>query len=138
MFNQSKKFTPMKKLALIAIAALTMLAACTKDDSKWIDGTLWKYRSQNSEGYKEECTLSLRNNGEVRYYRGFPPSYGYAYYDYWYVIKSYTYDGDKTGTIELRNVRGGHDCTAHFTLNYDQKKMSVGCTDFSCTLERIR
>lgn len=129
----------MKKLALIAIAALTMLAACTKDDPKWIDGTLWKYSSQNSEGYKEECSLSLRNNGEARYYRGFPPSYGYAYTDLRYYVKSYTYDGDKSGTIELRGSNYyANDCTATFTLNYDQKKMSISCTDFSCTLERIR
>lgn len=131
----------MKKLALIAIAALTMLAACTKDDStKWIDGTAWKYSYRNDEGFKEECYLSLRNGGgEASYYYGFPPSYGYAYTDLRYYVKSYTYDGDKSGTIELRGSNYyANDCTASFTLNYDQKKMSISCTDFSCTLERIK
>ncbi len=130
----------MKKITLIAIAALTMLAACTKEDTtKWIDGTEWKYTYRNSEGFKEECHLSLRHGGgEASYYWGFPPSYGYAYTDLRYYVKSYTYDGDKSGTIELRGSNYyANDCTATFTLNYDQKKMSISCTDFSCTLERI-
>lgn len=132
----------MKKLALIAFAAMMMLAACTKenDNSKWIDGTDWKYSYRNDEGFKKECYLSLRNGGgEASYYYGFPPSYGYAYTDLRYYVKSYTYDGDKSGTIELRGSNYyANDCTATFTLNYDQKKMSISCTDFSCTLERIR
>ena len=72
------------KKAIIAILLATLtLAACTKEDTtKWIDGTSWKYSYRNDEGFKEECYLSLRNNGgEASYYYGFPPSYGYAYTD---------------------------------------------------------
>ena len=131
----------MKKFVLIAFVAIMMLAACTKEDTtKWIDGTVWKYSYRNDEGFKKECYLSLRNGGgEVSYYYGFPPSYGYAYTDLRYYVKSYTYDGDKSGTIELRGSNYyANDCTATFTLNYDQKKMSISCIDFSCTLERIK
>ena len=129
----------MKKLLIIAASILT-LAACTKEDTtKWIDGTQWKYRQQNFEGFKTECNLTLRNGGEVYYYKGFPPSYGYAYTEYRYYITSYEYDGDKSGTIKLR--AGNYyasDCTATFTLNFDQKKMSISASDFSCTLERTK
>ena len=130
----------MKKLSLIlAAAAMLLMTACTKEDpTAWINGTSWKYTQRNSEGFKTECYLSLRNGGgEASYYRGFPPSYGYAYTDLRYYVKSYTYDGDKSGTIELRGSNYyANDCTATFTLNYDQKKMSISCSDFSCTLER--
>ena len=131
----------MKKAIIAILLATLTLAACTKEDTKkWIDGTSWKYSYRNDEGFKEECHLSLRNNGgEASYYNGFPPSYGYAYTDLRYIVKSYTYDGDKSGTIKLRGTNYyANDCTATFTLNYDQKKMSISCTDFSCTLERIK
>ena len=131
----------MKKLLIIAASILT-LAACTKEDpKKWIDGTSWKYSYRNDEGFKEECHLSLRNNGgEASYYNGFPPSYGYAYTDLRYSVKSYTYDGDKSGTIELHGVNyyAEDNATANFTLNYNNEKMSLSTPNGSYTLERTK
>ena len=129
----------MKKSLIIAAAILT-LAACTKEDStKWIDGTQWKYRQQNSEGYKTECNLTLMNGSEVYYYKGFPPSYGYAYTEYRYYITSYSYDGKNSGTIQLRGLNYyASDGTATFTLNYDQSKLSISAPDFYCTLDRTK
>ena len=132
----------MKKIFFALILAILALESCTKEDpTAWIDRTSWKFLEKNSEGFKTECNLYLRPNGEVYYYRGFPPSYGYAYDEYRYNIISYTYNGDKSGTIKLKGVSQynyNEECTADFTLNYNNEKMTINTPHFYATLERTK
>lgn len=127
----------MKKSILLVVAILT-LAACTKEDTtKWIDGTSWRYKEIRNDGYTYICNLSLRRGGEL--YISYENSY-YASGHFQYRVESYTYDGDKEGTIELQGVNyySEDHATAHFTLNYDQKKMSLSTPNGSYTLERTK
>jgi hypothetical protein len=129
----------MKKLLIIAAAILT-LAACTKEDStKWIDGTQWRYSNTESSGRVKICSLTLRNGGNLTITDRYSSSQT-AWSDKWeYQIKSYTYDGDKSGTIELRGANAySSDGSARFTLNYDQKKMSLSTPNGSYTLDRTK
>lgn len=129
----------MKKILLIA-AAILMLSSCTKDDSKWIDGTSWRYSYTESSGRVKTCSLTLRNGGNLTITDRYSSSQT-AWSDKWeYQVKSYTYDGDKSGTIELRGVNyyAEDNATATFTLNYDQKKMSLSTPNGSYTLDRTK
>ena len=127
----------MKKLSLIlAAAAMLLMTACTKDDSAaWINGTSWRYKETKPNGYTYICNLSLRNGGEL--YISYENSY-YASGHYRYSVKSYTYDGDKSGTIELSgmNYYAEDHATATFTLNYNKEKMSISTPNGSYTMER--
>ena len=122
----------MKKLVLIAIAALTMLAACTKEDTtKWIDGTVWTYKLTDGT-HKVNVSLSLRKNGELH----ITDQNSYYWNDNWiYIVRSYDYDGEKSGTISLGGSAG--DGTATFTLNTPKTKMHLSCPKGSYTLELI-
>ena len=125
----------MKKILLIAAAILT-LAACTKEDStKWIDGTQWRY-SKTDGSHRVNVSLTLRNGGGLSIH----DENSYCWNDHFeYQIKSYTYDGDKSGTIELRGANAySSDGSARFTLNYDQKKMSLSTPNGSYTLDRTK
>ena len=129
----------MKKILLIAAAILT-LAACTKEDStKWIDGTQWLYSYTESSGRVKTCSLTLRKGSGLTITDRYSSSQT-AWSDKWeYQIKSYTYDGDKSGTIELRGANAySSDGSARFTLNYDQKKMSLSTPNGSYTLDRTK
>jgi hypothetical protein len=129
---------PMKKFVLILMATLS-LAACSKDDSKWIDGTQWKYNYTESSGRVKTCSLTLRKGGNLTITDRYSSSQT-SWSDKWeYQIKSYSYDGDKSGTIELRGANAySSDGTAMFTLNYDQKKMSLSTPNGSYTLDRTK
>ena len=129
----------MKKLLIIAAAILT-LAACTKEDStKWIDGTQWRYSYTESSGRVKTCSLTLRKGGGLTITDRYSSSQT-AWSDKWkYNITSYTYDGDKSSTIELRGANAySSDGSARFTLNYDQKKMSLSTPNGSYTLDRTK
>lgn len=129
----------MKKLLIIAAAILTF-ASCTKDDSKWIDGTSWRYSYTESSGRVKTCSLTLRKGGGLTITDRYSSSQT-AWSDKWeYQVKSYTYDGDKSGTIELRGVNyyAEDNATATFTLNYDQKKMSLSTPNGYYTLDRTK
>lgn len=130
----------MKKLALIAIAALTMLAACTKenDPAAAIDGSRWAYSYTESSGRKITCNLSLRENGGELTITDRYSSHYTEWNDYWrYYIKSYTYDGTN-GTIELRSGSAyTEDGTATFRLNDIQSKMYLSTPKGSYTLDRM-
>jgi len=128
----------MKKLLLI-LSAVLCLSACTKDESKWIDGTRWRYSYTESSGRVKTCSLTLRNGGNLTITDRYSSSQT-AWSDKWeYQIKSYTYDGDKSGTIELRGANAySSDGSARFTLNYDQKKMSLSTPNGSYTLDRTK
>jgi hypothetical protein len=125
----------MKKLLIIAAAILT-LAACTKEDStKWIDGTQWRY-SKTDGSHKVNVSLTMRNSGNLT----ITDQNSWYWNDkFEYQVKSYTYDGDKSGTIELRGANAySSDGSARFTLNYDQKKMSLSTPNGSYTLDRTK
>jgi hypothetical protein len=130
----------MKKLLIIAAAILT-LAACTKEDStKWIDGTQWRYSYTESSGRVKTCSLTLRKGGGLTITDRYSSSQT-AWSDKWeYQVKSYTYDGDKSGTIELRGVNyyAEDNATANFTLNYNNEKMSLSTPNGSYTLDRTK
>ena len=129
----------MKKIVLLAAIILT-LAACTKEDStKWIDGTRWEYRYTESSGRTKSCTLTLRQGGSLTITDKYS-SWQTEWYDHYeYVVKSYSYDGDKTGTIQLQGANAySNNGTASFTLNYDQKKMSLSTPNGSYSLERTK
>lgn len=130
----------MKKLLIIAAAILT-LAACTKEDAtKWIDGTHWRYSYTESSGRVKTCSLTLRNGGNLTITDRYSSSQT-AWSDKWeYQVKSYTYDGDKSGTIELRGVNyyAEDNATANFTLNYNNEKMSISTPNGSYTLDRTK
>ena len=129
----------MKNLILLA-AAVLLFAACTKDESKWIDGTAWHYKYTESSGRVKTCDLTLRNGGNLTITDRYSSSQT-EWSDRWeYQVKSYTYDGDKTGTIQLVGITyyAQDNATANFTLNYDQKKMSLSTPNGSYTLERTR
>ena len=125
----------MKKLLIIAAAILT-LAACTKEDTtKWIDGTQWRY-SKTDGSHKVNVSLTMRNSGNLT----ITDQNSWYWNDkFEYQVKSYTYDGDKSGTIELRGANAySSDGSARFTLNYDQKKMSLSTPNGSYTLDRTK
>ena len=130
----------MKKLLIIAAAILT-LAACTKEDStKWIDGTQWRYSYTESSGRVKTCSLTLHKGGNLTITDRYSSSQT-AWSDKWeYQVKSYTYDGDKYGTIELRGVNyyAEDNATAKFTLNYNNEKMSISTPNGSYTLDRTK
>lgn len=130
----------MGKTILLVVAILTF-AACTKEDNtKWIDGTSWRYSYIESSGRKITCNLSLKKGGELSITDQYS-SWQTEWYDrFQYRVESYTYDGDKKGTIELQGVNyySEDHTTAHFTLNYDQKKMSLSTPNGSYTLERTK
>ena len=120
----------MKKALFAIIMATLTLAACTKDDSsKWIDGTSWYYKLTDGT-HKVNVNLSLRKNGELH----ITDQNSYYWNNNWiYIVRSYTYDGDKTGTISLGGSAG--DGTATFTLNTPHTKMYLSCPKGSYTLE---
>ena len=115
------------------------LAACTKDDpAAAIDGSRWAYSYTESSGRKYTCNLTLKKSGGLVItdrYSSWQTEWNNRYE---YSVKSYTFDGT-SGTINLQHANAyTQDGTATFTLNYDQKKMSISCSDFYCTLERIK
>lgn len=125
----------MKKLALIAFAALTMLAACTKDDpAAAIDGSRWSYSHTESSGRKKTCKLTLKKGSSLV----ITDSYSDLWNDRWeYSISSYTYNGHN-GTIELRKGNAyTEDGTATFSLNDIQSKMYLSTPNGSYTLDRM-
>lgn len=130
----------MKKLLIIAAAILT-LASCTKEDStKWIDGTQWSYSYTESSGRVKTCFLALRKDGSLTITDRYSSSQT-AWSDKWeYQVKSYNYDGDKSGSIELRGVNyyAEDNATANFTLNYNNEKMSISTPNGSYTLDRTK
>ena len=126
----------MKKLLIIAAAILT-LAACTKEDTtKWIDGTHWRY-SKADGSHKVNVALVLRNGGEFIIH---DENSWYWNDKFEYQVKSYSYDGDKSGTIELHGVNyyAEDNATANFTLNYNNEKMSISTPNGSYTLDRTK
>lgn len=127
----------MKKLLIIAAAILT-LAACTKEDTtKWIDGTQWRYSYTESSGRVKTCSLTLHKCGNLT----ITDQNSWYWNDkFEYQVKSYTYDGDKSGTIELRGVNyyAEDNATANFTLNYNNEKMSISTPNGSYTLDRTK
>lgn len=126
----------MKKLALIAIAAFTMLAACTKenDPAAAIDGSRWAYSYTESSGRKITCNISLKKGGRI----AITDRYSDLWNDRWeWSIKSYTYDGT-SGTIELRKGNAyTENGTATFRLNDIQSKMYLSTPKGSYTLDRM-
>ena len=130
----------MKRILIIAAAILT-LAACTKEDTtKWIDGTQWRYSYTESSGRVKTCSLTLRKGGSLTITDRYSSSQT-AWSDKWeYSVTSYTYDGDKSGTIELRGVNyyAEDNATAKFTLNYNNEKMSISTPNGSYTLDRTK
>ena len=130
----------MKKLAFIAIAALTMLAACTKDDSQSLAGTYWHF-SGDDDGRKQTCSLTLEKNSGTLTITDRYSSHYTEWSDRWeYRVTSYTYDGEKSGTLQLRGASSyaQDNATASFTLNYNQSKMSISTPHGYFTMERIR
>lgn len=128
----------MKKLALIAFAAIMLLTACTKDDpAAAINGSRWAYSYTESSGRKITCNLSLRNGGELTITDRYSSHYT-EWNDRWrYYIKSYSYDGTN-GTIELRSVSAyTEDGTATFRLNDIKSKMYLSTPKGSYTLDRM-
>ena len=126
----------MKKLLIIAASILT-LAACTKEDTtKWIDGTQWRY-SKTDGSHKVNVSLTLHNSGNLTIT---DQNSWYWNDEFEYQVKSYTYDGDKSGTIELRGVNyyAEDNATANFTLNYNNEKMSISTPNGSYTLDRTK
>ena len=124
----------MKKAFIAILLATLTLAACTKEDTKkWIDGTSWRYHETRNDGYTYDCSLTLRRGSElaISWKNGY-----YASGNYRYTINSYTYDGDKSGTISLGGASGSG--SASFTLNYDQKKMNLSTPQGSYTLDRTK
>ena len=132
----TQNLEPMKKLLIIAAAILT-LAACTKEDStKWIDGTQWRY-SKTDGSHKVNVSLTLRNSGNLT----ITDQNSWYWNDkFEYQVKSYTYDGDKSGAIELRSVNyyAEDNAAANFTLNYNNEKMSISTPNGSYTLDRTK
>ena len=129
----------MKKSILLVLAALAILAtSCTKEDpAAWIEGTQWHYQETRQDGYKYSCALVLRKGGElvVRFRNGY-----YASGDYQYTVTSYTYDGDKSGTVKLKgaNYYAEPSASANFTLTYDQKQMHLSTPHGTYTLTRTK
>ena len=126
----------MKRILIIA-AAIFILAACTKEDStKWIDGTHWRY-SKTDGSHKVNVALVLRNGGEFIIH---DENSWYWNDKFEYQVKSYTYDGDKSGTIELRGVNyyAEDNATANFKRNKKKKKMSISTPNGSYTLDRTK
>ena len=129
----------MKKSILLALAALAILATgCKKEDpAAWIEGTYWQYQETRYDGYTYKCTLTLRKGGglAVTFKNGY-----YASGDFRYSITSYTYDGDKSGTVELKGINqyANPTASASFTLNYDQKQMNLSTPHGYYTLTRAK
>lgn len=129
----------MKKLALIAIAALTMMAACTKenDPAAAIDGSRWAYSYIESSGRKITCNVFLKEGGRIAITDRYSSHYT-EWDDRWeWSINSYTYDGTN-GTINLRKGNAyTEDGTATFRLNDIQSKMYLSTPQGSYALERM-
>ena len=127
----------MKKLALIAFAAMMILTTCTKEDTATLDGTSWYCSNTDSGGRKKTCSLSLRHNGGgltiTDSYSSWQTSWNNKYE---YTVKSYTFDGTN-GTIELRSGNAyTQDGTATFRVNDIQSKMYISTPNGSFTLDR--
>ena len=125
----------MKKLLLILAAALC-LSACTKDESKLIDGTRWEY--SNTDGTRRVSVSLTMSKGSTLFISDQNSYYWNDRYEY--SVVSYTYDGDKSGSIELRGVGYYTEdkATATFTLNYNQKEMYLSSPNGYYTLERTK
>ena len=132
----------MKKPLPILAAAILMLASCTKeeDTTRWINGTHWRYNYTESTGRNITCALTLKNDGTLTItdrYNGPATSWS----DRWeYRVTSYTYDGDRSGTITLQGINyyATPNATARFTLNYDQKQMDLSTPNGTYTLTRTQ
>ena len=124
----------MKKLALIAFAAMMILTACTKEEIPTLDGTFWYCSNTDSGGRTRTCSLSLRKNGGELV---ITDRYSDLWNDRWqYYVKSYTFDGTN-GTIELRSGNAyTQDGTATFRVNDIQSKMYISTPNGSFTLDR--
>ena len=128
----------MKKAIIAILLATLTLAACKKEDpAAWIENTHWYYQETRQDGYKYKCNLTLRKGGSLSVW--FKNGY-YASGDFRYTITSYTYDGDKTGTVSLKgsNQYAESTATASFTLTYDQKQMYLSTPHGTYTLTRNR
>lgn len=122
-------------LLIILLASFLTLASCTKEDTgKWIDGTTWRYTKTDGE-HKVNVTLSLSKGGGLT----ITDKNSYYWNDkYEYSVTSYTYDGEKSGTIQLRGINyyAEDNATATFSLNYDQREMHLHSPNGSYTLKR--
>ena len=124
----------MKKLALIAFAAMIILTACTKEQTPTLDGTSWYVSKTDSGGRKQTCSLSLRHNGGSLTVTDSHPTLWNNRYEY--TVKSYTFDGTN-GTIELRSGSAyTQDGIATFRVNDIQSKMYISTPNGSFTLDR--
>lgn len=129
----------MKKLALIAFAALTMLAACTKDENINIDNTSWYAKDINGD---RQITYNLslgRGTGSLHIYDYVSSNYNWTID---YRITSYTLNDDGTGTMTFdldRYDPNWHGPETHdFDLRVNNTKMGFGNPFRSTILERTR
>ena len=127
----------MKKLALIAFAAMMILTACTKEKTPTLDGTSWYCSKTDSGGRKQTCSISFRNNGGglgiTDSYSSWQTSWDYKYE---YTIKSYTFDGE-SGIINLQQANSyTRDGTATFRVNDIQSILYISTPNGSFTLDR--
>lgn len=127
----------MKKLALIAFAAMMILTACTKEDTATLDGTFWHCSNTESSGRTKTCSLSLRKNGGELVITDKYSSWQTEWNNRWqYNVKSYTFDGIN-GTIELLSGSAyTQDGTSTFRVNDIQSKMYISTPNGSFTLDR--
>lgn len=129
----------MKKLALIAFAAITLLTACTKDPEPvtTLYNTRWAYSYTEYTGRKITCDLTLKEKGGSLL---ITDSYSgqNAWNDRWtYGVYSYTFDGTN-GTIYLQHGNAyTEDGTATFRLNDIQSKMYLSTPNGDYTLDRM-
>lgn len=132
----------MKKLALTAFAALSLLIACTKDDKDEtisLANTSWYAKDINGDR-QITYNLSLNSNS------GYLSIYDYVSSNYnWtirYSITSYTFDGKSKGTMTFE--KEGYDPNWHgpkthdFDLRVEGTKMGFGNPFRYTILERTR
>ena len=114
----------MKKIALIAVAAMVMLTACTNKETASIDGTRWYY-SKVDNGRTITCSMTLQKGGEISIHDKYE-SYYTAWNDtYNYLITFYSYDGDTHGEITVSESGYSGEKTFSYTLYTNKSKLAA-------------
>lgn len=91
----------MKKLIILAVAAILTMTACTKESNPTLEQTAWQYSTEISNTkYSVGLVLSSSTHGYATIYESPKNSSSASIYQV-YDVK-YTFDGEESGTISFR------------------------------------
>lgn len=134
----------MKKLALIAFAAMMILTACTKEQAPTLDGTSWEAHKINGD---RQTTYTLNINNGKGLLSVNDRVTGIYNSNLKYEVMSYTFTDETHGTMKFKvlnhgnpnpDYRYGDTSTHNFDLRVNGTKMGFGNPYNSTILERTR